>query len=284
MLAYEDGAHSGVDIEDIHKMRVATRRMRSLIRMNEAAFKQKVLHPHKRDLKHLANTLGRIRDLDVQLLNLRIYQQDRETPEPDSLQTIIEVMEQRRERAHKQLVKLLDSKTYRQFVKQFGDLLSKPGKGIKKVSAAVQEPYQLRHVLPVLIHEHLARVRAYDSLMSDVDESDLHALRIECKRLRYLLTAFESVLGSPAKAFIDHLKAMQEHLGIINDTAVSRQFFTTMLEEIELNQAAQQAIESYITSIDQKHEHFIETFGPTWTQFNTRRVQRQLSDALLVLL
>ncbi len=63
---FEAGARSGEDPEDVHKMRVATRRMRALLRLVEPWFRAPA-GGSSRDLRALAARLGAVRDLDVQL-------------------------------------------------------------------------------------------------------------------------------------------------------------------------------------------------------------------------
>src|SRR5688572_21869623 len=65
MLKHEAGARTGEDIEDVHDMRVATRRMRSALRLFESYFKPKWVDAYSRRLRKIARALGVVRDLDV---------------------------------------------------------------------------------------------------------------------------------------------------------------------------------------------------------------------------
>ena len=83
-----------------------------------------------------------------------------------------------------------------------------------------EAPHQLRHVLPILLHERLARVRAYDTVLPASDDAILHALRVEFKQLRYALEFFQPLLGNSNQSFLREAKEMQDILGRINDIAV----------------------------------------------------------------
>ena len=72
-----------------------------------------------------------------------------------------------------------------------------------------------------MLHECLARVRAYDTVLPASDDTMLHALRVEYKQLRYAIEFFRPLLGTSADHFLREVKAMQEILGRINDIAVS---------------------------------------------------------------
>ena len=84
------------------------------------------------------------------------------------------------------------------------------------------DPHELRHVLPPLLHQRLASVRAYDSVLPAADDRRLHALRVECKRLRYAIEFFAPVLGSSAASFLPLIQAMQDTLGRITTSRSSK--------------------------------------------------------------
>src|SRR5258706_11423347 len=73
MLQHETGSRTGEDIEDVHDMRVATRRMRSLFRLLKPYYKRSAVQADKTELRHLAWTLGAVRDLDVLIDDVRTY-------------------------------------------------------------------------------------------------------------------------------------------------------------------------------------------------------------------
>ena len=66
----EAGTRTGEDIEDLHKMRVATRRMRAVWRVFDGAYKPRVQRRYVRELREVATALGMVRDLDVMLEGL----------------------------------------------------------------------------------------------------------------------------------------------------------------------------------------------------------------------
>ena len=65
MVAREAGTREGRDLEELHGMRVATRRQRAAWRVFGVAFDQKRTGRHQRRLKEVARDLGAVRDLDV---------------------------------------------------------------------------------------------------------------------------------------------------------------------------------------------------------------------------
>jgi CHAD domain-containing protein len=61
------------DIERVHDMRVATRRLRAVLEIYEPCFRRKAFRDVLRDVKRLADALGARRDPDVQLEELEGY-------------------------------------------------------------------------------------------------------------------------------------------------------------------------------------------------------------------
>ncbi len=81
-----------------------------------------------------------------------------------------------------------------------------------------------RRILAVRIDE----VYSFDGLVADpANVTELHDMRIACKRLRYLLEIFGVAFGDDLRPFIDEVAALQDVLGDIHDCDVQ----IPMLEE-----------------------------------------------------
>ena len=279
MKRHEAGSRSGADIESVHQMRVAIRRMRSLFNLIGVYYRRKTVAEFERGLRETARALGAIRDLDVLILDLQAFQAELPPDSQVPLDPVIATLEERRSTCRVRLNKLFDSKRYSRFLRRFQRLTKGAGRGARKVKRG-ETPHQLRHVLPPLLHEVLARVRAYDTVLPASDDSTLHALRVEYKGLRYALEFFQPILGSSAGAFLSQVKAMQEILGRINDIAVFSQYVAG-LDDLPAEQTA--ILQSYISARDAELEDLRERFNVAWTRFNNRATQRLFSDSLLVL-
>jgi CHAD domain-containing protein len=67
-------------------------------------------------------------------------------------------------------------------------------------------------------------------------EMSMHSLRIQCKKLRYLLEFFSSLFPrSDIELFIRHLKKMQDMLGEFNDLTVQQEELRGHLKRIGRN-------------------------------------------------
>jgi CHAD domain-containing protein len=278
LLQHEEGSRSGADVEDVHDMRVAIRRMRSLFRLLAPYYKVKDVQPFRRGLQRLGWALGDVRDLDVLIDNLRAFQLTLDADDQADLQETIDDLDQRRVSARDELIGVLDSKPYRRFLKAFTEFSTT---SIEKKSNGQIAPSQIRHLLPSMIYDRLAAVRAYEDVLAEADSAALHALRIEFKRLRYTVSLFEDVLGSTIEEFIDELKKIQDCLGQINDAATARIRLDAVLEDSAGHYS--DALNSYIDHLEAERTGQLTQLETLWERFNSRKVQQKLSTAVLAL-
>jgi CHAD domain-containing protein len=128
----------------------------------------------------------------------------------------------------------LDSTKYDKFKLKFTKVLEKGGKWEESLVDRDGRPlpHRIRDVLPSLLYNELAKVRAYDDLVHEDETSVemLHALRIDVKILRYTLEFFEEVLGEQTKDLVKDLKALQDNLGDIHDAVVAIELLENYLK------------------------------------------------------
>ncbi len=282
MLQHEAGSRTGEDPEEVHDMRVATRRMRSTLRLLGAYFKPRAIEPYLSELRRLASLLGEVRDLDVMIGNLQSYQENLDADQRDLLQPVLSLFEGQRQKARRDLIRRLDKGSYRRFLDDYAEFVTKPGKGAIPVDLEDVHPYQVRHLLPELIFQHLAAIRAYDSTIEHADVPTLHALRIEFKRLRYAVSIFSDVFGTSIASFADELKTIQDHLGNIADVRAAKDRLSDIADDLDPQDQAETlaALQHYVDSITEKQDQLRDSFADLWRHFNTKTVQRQLSAAV----
>ena len=279
MKRHEAGSRTGEDIESVHQMRVAIRRMRSLFKLLDDFYKPGAIAKYSRGLRQIARALGDIRDLDVFIVDLEAYRALLPPDEQTTLDTVIDLLDARRSQHRQQLNAFFDSGRYRRFVRRFQRFCKREGRGARSVSAA-ETPHQARHVLPLLLHRRLARVRAYDTVLPADDDAILHALRVEFKQLRYAIEFFQPLLGSSAADFLRDARDMQDSLGRINDIAV----FCDFAERVKgLSPPQQAVVDAYATQRQNELIDLRVQFISQWRAFNRRVRQRQFSDSLLTL-
>lgn len=237
MLLNEAGARSGDDIEYVHDMRVATRRARAAAKVFGAQYDKSVLKPFMKSLQATGRALGPVRDLDVALHKLDLQRLDASPEDADQLDSLADEWRAARAPAYDSLLEWLDGREYRRFIADFSLFCGSPGFGVKRETATVgikPAPKQVRHVMPVEILKRFEAVRCYETLFErglDVPVEALHALRIDCKRLRYSIEPVRLILDSEGEKLIKQLKALQDHLGDLNDAVVAHERLLGMLAD-----------------------------------------------------
>jgi CHAD domain-containing protein len=211
------------DEEDsVHKMRVATRRLRSALKTFRPVLDRSATDPVRAELKHLAGVLGEARDAEV--LRDRLAAQLAE--EPDELllgpvaQRVTDTMTARYRKAHAAAVVELDSARYLALLESLHRLVTDP----LWTAAASQEAGTL---LPRLVRRAWKRLRKAHAAVeaaASVEERGhlLHEVRKAAKQARYAGEAVEPVVGAAAKTFAERAEAVQEALGEHQDSVVSR--------------------------------------------------------------
>jgi triphosphatase len=240
MLLNEAGVRDSDDIEYVHDMRVATRRARAAGRLYGGYFKKKSKSV-PRFMSHLRSTgrlLGAVRDMDVALDNLSHYRAEAADAPGEGLDDLALHWLEKRDRAQRKLLHWLDGKRYRHFVADFGAFCNTRDLDVPEFEAeagVAPLPHQVRHVLPSMIMARFEAIRAFEVLFEaeePVPVPSLHALRIECKYLRYHLEFSAHLLGAEGAALIGELKALQEHLGQLNDASVAHTMLDKALESL----------------------------------------------------
>jgi CHAD domain-containing protein len=225
--------------DSVHKMRVATRRLRSAL----ATF-EPLLDPHAGDalraeLKWLAGVLGEARDAEVMRDRLTTMATedaagaDNDASDPaEAAGDLSSELEARYRTAHAEVLRVLSSARYFRLLDSLDTLLASPP------WASVAEE-RAGKVLPRLVRRDWRRVKkraAATEHAPTTAEQDvaLHELRKASKRLRYSCEALEPVFGEPARELGAGAKELQEVLGEHQDSVVSRELLQQLAAEAGL--------------------------------------------------
>ncbi len=292
MLANEEGTRLGEDIEALHDMRVATRRMRAAFEVFGPAFDPKALKPHLNGLRTTGRQLGRVRDLDVFLEKAHLYLANLPAGQQEGLAPLLAGFQDEREAARLTLLAHLASEKYLNFKTRFNNFLHTPGQG---AAALIDEqglplPARVCDVAPPMIYARLGAVRAYAAILETASLPQLHALRIEFKKFRYTLEFFREVLGSESKGIIDEVKTMQDHLGDLNDAEIACQVINRFLQEwdatlptLPLEQRINlEPVVGYLAYHHTERHRLLTTFPAAWEHFNRPELRQELSRAVSV--
>jgi CHAD domain-containing protein len=216
VLANETGTRIGDDIEDLHDMRVATRRARAALSVFRGVLPVRFSR-FRDELGWVASALGAVRDLDVQLAQLDEWDSGSSDQDGGALEPLRQILVTQRWEARDRLLAALDSKRYERLVAGFTAGLRR---GPLRTSASSRQ--QVLGAGPDLILERYRRVRGRgERITKDSPWSDYHRLRIACKRLRYTLEFLSEVYPKEVPPLVKRLVAIQDILGLHQDANVA---------------------------------------------------------------
>lgn len=210
LLAHDPGTRLGSDPEDLHQMRVATRRARAFLRAARPLVDQRWANDLRAELGWLGSALGPARDLDVLLEHLRA-DVAAVAGDGDPAHGLLDALEREHAAARAAAVAALSDERYLALL----DRLE---------SAELQAAPDGRGSLADLWWNEVERTRRrFERLGRASSDDELHAARIQAKRARYAAELAGHELGQPGKRFVAAAKRLQEVLGEHQDACVAEE-------------------------------------------------------------
>ena len=298
MLANEEGTILGNEIEKLHDMRVATRRMRAAYDIFQQAYEPSFVKPLMKGLRATGRALGKVRDMDVFIEKAESYLAILPIDKQTGLDSLLETWQIERANLRTTMVGFLSSSGYLHFKKAFNVFVQTPGMGCKNESVKSLDSYTssptsflVRDIVPILVYTRMGAVRSFEKILPTASITQLHALRIEFKKLRYTLEFFKEVLGSEVASIIDEIKKIQDHLGDLHDAEVACSILNQFLADWDEKQMERplsermnpEAIVVYMAYQYAERHRLMVTFTKVWDQFNTPALNNRLSLAIAVL-
>jgi CHAD domain-containing protein len=293
MLSQEGGARDGENIEALHDMRVATRRLRAAFEVFGPYLPPKSLKPFRRGLRDVGRALGRVRDLDVFIAAAVQYMKDLSEDEGKEFSNFLQTWREERERARQSLILLLDGETYSNVIQGIGSFVERGASdaGVVLRDGGLASASLVRDLAPVLIYTHLSAVRSFDLELGSASFERLHALRRSFKYLRYTIEFFKEVLGEEVEAVIGDLKAIQDHLGALNDANTACTMLNKFQVEWENRQVAVPILErksldimvTYLAYRLAERHRLLVSFPGVWYHFNRPEFRHNLAVAISAL-
>jgi CHAD domain-containing protein len=293
MLEHEEGTRLGEDPEELHDMRVSTRRMRMALRVFADYLDPEVLRPVLKGLRRTGRVLGAVRDLDVFNEKTQVYLDGLPDERIGDLDGLLDAWKAERDKQRAHLVTYLDGRRYRRFVERTTELLEGPVEALAPQNIVTPRPQRVAQVLPGVLYKDMAVVWAFEGQLGGLETPlpRFHALRKACKGLRYTLEFFEDVLGPGARALIKRVKGLQDHLGDLQDAVVTsgvlRDYITwgTWRHEshdlpgpIEVIVAPGAA--RYLTARQEEMERLVVTFPEVWPTVAGNEFSRELAAVI----
>jgi CHAD domain-containing protein len=305
MLSHEKGTIKGEDIEDVHDMRVAVRRMRAAAKVFEAYLDSRKLEPYLEGLKRTLRALGEVRDLDVFKEKAEKHLKTLPSGHEHDLDALFTILSKEREKARGNLLDYLGSEKYSRFKKDFTDALSSPKTLVLQTTSKNCDalPHRIMDVLPSILYARLADVYAYSEWVEGffLPIDCLHRLRIAAKGLRYTLEFFEGVIGDDAKIMIMELKKLQDHLGDLHDSIIAVDLLKSFLktgewESVENGRPSEkegliegfskgmEGVAAYCKYKEEELQTLLDTFPEAWEKIRNGEFRERIENSVKRLL
>ncbi len=283
MLAREAGTRDGTDPEELHAMRVATRRMRAAWRVFGPGFRADRTRRYRRRLRQIAARLGAVRDLDVMIEAAEAWRGTLAKPEQRAVAPLLTGWAAYREDARRLLLRELDSDGHRRFIEDFRVFVQAEGAAVRPVGPA--EPHHIRDTTPSAAWAAYERLRAYEPVLRWADVETLHDLRIAAKWLRYTLEFVREPLGPDAAVLLAPIVALQDHLGELHDADVAASMARSFLGErgAGLSALEREVIARYLATREGDLARLGRTVGPAWRGVSSVAFRRRLGRAVATL-
>jgi len=282
VVGHWDGTLEDSDPEELHQLRVALRRSRSVLRGGRSVFADETLERFEDELRWLAGLTGPTRDLDLFIDGWPNYTEGLDTRTIVALLPVSERLHRHRRDAFDGLTDGMESERAVHLVAAWTAELTAIQRGLRTVGEDGDR--RLGRVVGKRIRAaHRRLIKDGRRIADDSPQTALHELRKEAKRLRYLIECFGGALPkTPGKRFSRRLKALQDDLGAIQDGAVHRAELDLIAAELDREGASRttmlavsrlrQQIESAAT---QARDEFAKRFA-AFDANKTRRILAQL--------
>jgi|LNAP01.1.fsa_nt_gb inorganic triphosphatase YgiF len=252
------------DIEGVHQMRIALRRLRS------AFILFKLILGHKKcafilsELKWLSDILGKARDIDV-LLTQTIPSITDQFKHHQGLLTLQQLALQRQLAVYDFIRQALLSQRYNCLLLTICSWLeNEKWKETKK-------HYKLLTVATRTLNKFHKQLLRHNDNLTDMSPEYMHATRIASKRLRYLAEFFTSLYPTKdCTKFIKILAQVQECLGQINDITVAERLLDD-LNGPQPDTQSTEAIQCFKQWNASLATHNIAKINPIWKQLTSMK-------------
>lgn len=207
LTRFDPGVRRG-EGEAVHKMRVATRRLRSSLKTFKRTFRDAAVV--RDELKWLAGLLGEVRDGQV-LAGKLLAGVEQAGPEfAPAAARIREHLDGQVERGRAALGEALESERYLALLDRIDHLVDDTDR---------VEDNPLKRARTDLHHAD----GLLDQALAAGEDAELHEARKAYKRARYAVEVFVPSVGKPAKELVGALTDLQDVLGAHQDSVVARE-------------------------------------------------------------
>jgi CHAD domain-containing protein len=262
-MRHDPGVRLGDDPEDVHRARVATRRLRSQLRTFRTLLDAEWANALREDLRWLGAGLGSVRDRQVMAQRLR--SRTSALVEDDAL-TVADLsaeLHAESEEARGRLV--LDMRSDR-----YIDLIERLVEASRAPALTADAHQRAEVVVPALARRDWKQLRKGVAALPDQPpDPALHRIRILAKRVRYAAEAAEPIAGKIATRFAEAAAALQDVLGDHQDSVTVQQWLR------EAGRGPRAFVAGELTALERETAaHDRAAWHNVWKKLGRKRLRR----------
>jgi CHAD domain-containing protein len=221
IVRYDPGARLGDDDEDVHKLRVAARRLRSDLHTFAPLLDRQRVDPIRSELGWLGRKVGAVRDTDVLTARLTARLESLPDVDPVGADQLMSLLEREAGEARATMLVALREARYLHLLDTLVDLATAPPFRKNRAVTSGQSRQMATKFVEKPWHRVVETVEALDRNPSD---DELHHVRILAKRSRYAAEAAAPLLGPVAGRFAAAVADLQTVLGDHQDTVLAEEW------------------------------------------------------------
>ena len=281
IVCNEDGVRRDLDVEFLHDFRIAIRCTRSALAQLKKVFPADK-HAHFRaEFKWLAAATSELRDMDVYLQKIDAYCSSFPHIAARDLAPLKKYLHRKRAAARRRLLGVLRSRRYRCLLEDWREFLDAGLTGSAATKVAMKPVTEVASRRIWRAYRHIRRRGA--RIQENSAAHALHELRIDGKKLRYLLTFFAALYEQKhLKPLQKSLKRLQDNLGDFNDIDVQQQILQSFAREMQAEGLASadcllsmgRLLEHLLDEQQQQRRRFADCFRQFSSDENANRFRR----------
>lgn len=284
-----EGVRLARDIEAVHRMRVASRRLRATLPLFGQQLAGKRHLVWIKAMRGITRALGAARDSDVQIEHVSKFLEPLLPPNRSGVRRLLLRLRQQRLALQPQVIKELHKFEKSGVVAEIAQKLAPFD--IYRDRLDVNDPGLLK-LANQAIHTRLGEFLDFDAIVDQPEQiEELHAMRISAKRLRYTLETFASLFDDGLKNYLKAMRSAQDMLGAIHDCDVWAVYIPQFMDEERLRTAEYfgsvrtykrlvPGLTLYQNARRSERESMYATFRGTWAGWKSESLWENLTAIL----
>lgn len=259
LQANEEVVHHGEDIEGIHQMRVALRRLRSVFNLYKILIPNKAHTKLRKEIKGITAILGGARDWDVFSVAIQNLPFD---PKED-YEFIVSQVTVQRTQAYQIVREMLGDPRYSRMLLMLGKWIHRRSWRLHLDSwGGLDMP--VKNLTDQILNKHYHLVCQQGKCLQQLNAEERHELRISVKKMTYGVRFFAELYPEGlVRPFAQALSQVQEELGILNDARVALE----LLKQLELqDHPVQYFLKGWYAHQQKVHLSHLEQAWQHWRQ------------------